>query len=1682
MAKLGLTPEEEDNLKTICEYLFFDQYTYSATFQRFEQCFQPLFLSLTESNTKSNTNKISMDEIFKEICGPKKKYITCQRLLKSYLSFKNNTQKISPALKKFYDLLFNKILQKDPGQIGKPKEHCYNYSTTKASNKRECISQIQILTDKNNVIHGINMTYDDVFENNMFPTDLDNNLNISLEMNLGIVDEKPIKQRLVGKKELKEEFYRDAITHIFGTMNSKNIITFIGFKCISGKTEFVGVPEGSGFLFGGFGKKFHLIKLQMTEDGIHLLNPIFNENPRTNFFIRKIFDTLTQNDLEKEEFILDEQHLGNIENEEEIDKFITTPIIEDDHFFNNKLKDEIKGNDYKEVVNQVPRNWLIRKDRDKFNGKKNMPKFNNLNDALRTFDEEHKKRGLNPLPEIPQLRNIKGKKNKSNKKDRNKNQAGKKRLHRKKKFRRFRDDDEENDIRNGIPRWNGNTQNMANIDPSIFYRSKHNYRNLKNELARSIQKEILENNEEYSTENKEALLEQIFPEMAEYQGKNLFNQNKPTLQKKKLKKKQILKKMNSVGDQVVFKKQFSHDIENENNVIYSDALQIFNDFSEKSKIKKKGSNTSSGNYSDDDENLFGFGLSEKYFPSGEISEDKILRANKGYSYAPISSTTNNRRKNNVYISGSNTSYTKYTKSDYDPKKTKVAQENYKKFSTQLKKVNGVYLLQTMGAIIKAMHTIDENNKGKRRIFLSEKIKLLKLIEENEVIIDFLTQKDKKENQIEDNNNEEDQETDDEEEDEDILIPDEHPEKITSLTELEQNIKDINNLLDNKKLNEEQKQKLEKLKNLYLQQKNILIENETNNIKKEIINDNKINIDKIIKEEEQKRIIAEKENQKIIEELERQKKLEEQKEKERKEKEEKERKEREEKERKEKERKEKEKKSEKKIYRNQEIIQGTAMWEDPLFKPEKKSLCPYDSQGWIFPDNVTKADLKGWDYYIWARPEDVYGTQNYDVFHEGATCDDIIQGSLGDCYFLSVLGSLCKYPKIIEKLFLSTEKSKTHQYGINFYINGIWKIVLIDDCFPARNTSFKKFAFAYSTTKELWVPLLEKAWAKINGSYAKISAGGVPNEVFDLCSEAFNEYVLIKNKNKTQLWNEIIEGEKKNYVMTAGTTKNVNGFKLEKIGLTPGHAYAVLQALEINTGSGVEKVVKLRNPWGNFEFSGDWSDYSSKWTEELKKKYDFYKKNDGIFYMGYNDFVQYFITLGFGKIHENYITTNIKIKKEQNTKCQLIKVKVKNGKSKKVHSFLQLYQKNPRIILKDGTYQKVALCFIILVDNNFNYLTSSSSNKMHIGVEYNLDPDKEYYIFTDLNYRYDPLNKGKNHGYRITSYSEEEILFENVTENKNYIVGDLLRKSMTDYVKKNVNKSKNNGMTIYVTPAYSDQFPFMIAYFENEKKIDHLITLNISYKGDKSFCYYCDDYATEDDVKIIKELPGGGSNIVLIMKYTLSSLYSLNYLFTTDKRTQEQKDEYNAKINKNKNGKTNTNLNDNKNKTEKKNEENKNNKVETSNKTDNKETGKDNKDNKTSTNKTTTNTTTNINNKKETKKKVITYNNSSTTNNNTNKTTTTNSVFDEEGEPIKSNPLLYQYVKEITGGYILGLENRSARKIRVKLNIEGLELTDAAFKGRGSSPSFFIDPKEKKVINAVIKKGYTGDLSYNFESF
>lgn len=77
------------------------------------------------------------------------------------------------------------------------------------------------------------------------------------------------------------------------------------------------------------------------------------------------------------------------------------------------------------------------------------------------------------------------------------------------------------------------------------------------------------------------------------------------------------------------------------------------------------------------------------------------------------------------------------------------------------------------------------------------------------------------------------------------------------------------------------------------------------------------------------------------------------------------------------------------------------------------------------------------------------------------------------------------------------------------------------------------------------------------------------------------------------------------------------------GLVTGHAYSLLSGKEITFNDGsVKRLVKIRNPWGSGEWTGDWSDNSSLWTDSIKSKLGIKAhsfKTDGAFWMDWNDF-------------------------------------------------------------------------------------------------------------------------------------------------------------------------------------------------------------------------------------------------------------------------------------------------------------------------------------------------------------------------------------------------------------------------------------------------------------------------------
>jgi len=46
----------------------------------------------------------------------------------------------------------------------------------------------------------------------------------------------------------------------------------------------------------------------------------------------------------------------------------------------------------------------------------------------------------------------------------------------------------------------------------------------------------------------------------------------------------------------------------------------------------------------------------------------------------------------------------------------------------------------------------------------------------------------------------------------------------------------------------------------------------------------------------------------------------------------------------------------------------------------------------------------------------------------------------------------------------------------------------------------------------------------------------------------------------------------------------------------GHAYSILEIIKPKLTTENVKLLKLRNPWGTFEWTGDWSDKSDLWNK------------------------------------------------------------------------------------------------------------------------------------------------------------------------------------------------------------------------------------------------------------------------------------------------------------------------------------------------------------------------------------------------------------------------------------------------------------------------------------------------------
>uniref|UniRef100_A0A5F8G9F7 Calpain-3 n=1 Tax=Monodelphis domestica TaxID=13616 RepID=A0A5F8G9F7_MONDO len=271
--------------------------------------------------------------------------------------------------------------------------------------------------------------------------------------------------------------------------------------------------------------------------------------------------------------------------------------------------------------------------------------------------------------------------------------------------------------------------------------------------------------------------------------------------------------------------------------------------------------------------------------------------------------------------------------------------------------------------------------------------------------------------------------------------------------------------------------------------------------------------------------------------------------------------------------------------HKKCLEKKVLYLDPDFPPDETSL--FYSQK--FPIQ-----------FVWKRPPEICENPRFII--GGANRTDICQGDLGDCWFLAAIACLTLNERLLFRVIPHDQTFTENYAGIfhfQFWRYGDWVDVVIDDCLPTYNN---QLVFTKSNHRnEFWSALLEKAYAKLHGSYEALK-GGNTTEAMEDFTGGVTEFFEIRDAPRDM-------------------------YKIMKKAIERGS----LMGCSIDTTFKGEKVklVRLRNPWGQVEWNGSWSDGWKDWVlidKEEKSRLQHQVTEDGEFWMSYEDFMYNFTKL------------------------------------------------------------------------------------------------------------------------------------------------------------------------------------------------------------------------------------------------------------------------------------------------------------------------------------------------------------------------------------------------------------------------------------------------------------------------
>ncbi|XP_051248392.1 calpain-1 catalytic subunit [Dicentrarchus labrax] len=288
--------------------------------------------------------------------------------------------------------------------------------------------------------------------------------------------------------------------------------------------------------------------------------------------------------------------------------------------------------------------------------------------------------------------------------------------------------------------------------------------------------------------------------------------------------------------------------------------------------------------------------------------------------------------------------------------------------------------------------------------------------------------------------------------------------------------------------------------------------------------------------------------------------------------------------------------------------------DEMFPPDRRSI----GEGVLSPNHLAQV--------VWLRPGKIVPIPSFAV--DGVSRFDFGQGVIGNCWFLASIGALTFQNYILEQVVPLEQKFDEDYCGLfhfRFWRFGSWVDVVIDDKLPTING---RLIFVHSKDPtEFWPALLEKAYAKVCGSYADMNAGTPAEALVDFTGGV--HMCIELSDPPPNLWELMLRAGQSKSLMGCGTPQGeTSANTVLPNGLVQGHAYTVTGVKQMMSKGQPVNMVRLWNPWGQGEWKGDWSDGSPLWqtVSPEDRLMCLSVHEDGEFWMTLEDFCRFYSDL------------------------------------------------------------------------------------------------------------------------------------------------------------------------------------------------------------------------------------------------------------------------------------------------------------------------------------------------------------------------------------------------------------------------------------------------------------------------